>query len=54
MIWYVSKRLLAAMPTLVAVLTVVFVIVRIIPGDPALTVLGDQATPQALAPDLHG
>jgi ABC-type dipeptide/oligopeptide/nickel transport system permease component len=49
MIWYVSKRLLAAMPTLVAVLTVVFVIVRIIPGDPALTVLGDQATPQALA-----
>ncbi len=30
-------------------LTVVFVIVRIIPGDPALTVLGDQATPAALA-----
>ncbi|MFM8682117.1 MAG: ABC transporter permease, partial [Alphaproteobacteria bacterium] len=49
MLWYVAKRLLAAIPTLVAVLTVVFVIVRIIPGDPALTVLGDQATPQALA-----
>jgi ABC-type dipeptide/oligopeptide/nickel transport system permease component len=49
MFWYVVKRMLAAAPTLVAVLTVVFVIVRIIPGDPALTVLGDQATPEALA-----
>jgi ABC-type dipeptide/oligopeptide/nickel transport system permease component len=49
MFWYVVKRLLAAVPTLVAVLTAVFIIVRIIPGDPALTVLGDQATPQALA-----
>ena len=49
MIWYVIKRLLAAVPTLLAVLTVVFLIVRVIPGDPAMTVLGDQATPQALA-----
>lgn len=49
MIWYIIKRLLAAAPTLIAVLTAVFVIVRIIPGDPALTVLGDQATPAALA-----
>ena len=49
MIWYVVKRLLAAVPTLLAVLTVVFRIVRVIPGDPAMTVLGDQATPQALA-----
>jgi ABC-type dipeptide/oligopeptide/nickel transport system permease component len=49
MFWYLVKRLLASAPTLIAVLTVVFVIVRIIPGDPALTVLGDQATPAALA-----
>lgn len=49
MVWYIIKRLAAAAPTLIAVLTAVFVIVRIIPGDPALTVLGDQATPQALA-----
>jgi ABC-type dipeptide/oligopeptide/nickel transport system permease component len=48
MIWYVAKRLIASVPTLVAVLTVVFLIVRVIPGDPAMTVLGDQATPQAL------
>jgi len=45
MIWYVVKRLLAAVPTLVAVLTVVFLIVRVIPGDPAMTDVGAQATP---------
>ena len=48
MIWYIVKRLIAAVPTLLAVLTVVFLIVRVIPGDPAMTVLGDQATPAAL------
>lgn len=47
MIWFVAKRLLAAVPTLVAVLTVVFIIVRIVPGDPALVILGDQATAEA-------
>jgi ABC-type dipeptide/oligopeptide/nickel transport system permease component len=36
-------------PTLIAVLTLVFVIVRIVPGDPALVILGDQATPEAIA-----
>jgi len=49
MIRYIARRLLAAIPTLLAVLTLVFVIVRIVPGDPALVILGDQATPQALA-----
>src|SRR5262249_21220728 len=42
-------RLLAAIPTLIAVLTVVFLLVRVVPGDPAQTILGDQATAQALA-----
>ncbi|MCC7284208.1 MAG: ABC transporter permease, partial [Acetobacteraceae bacterium] len=46
---YIIRRLIAAVPTLIAVLTLVFVIVRIVPGDPALVILGDQATPQALA-----
>ena len=32
---YAVRRLLAAIPTLLAVLTLVFVIVRIVPGDPA-------------------
>jgi ABC-type dipeptide/oligopeptide/nickel transport system permease component len=48
-IFFFLRRLLAAIPTLVAVLTLVFVIVRIVPGDPALVILGDQATPEAIA-----
>ena len=49
MIAYLAKRLLLAAPTLLAVLTLVFVLVRIVPGDPAFVILGDQATEQALA-----
>lgn len=49
MILYVLRRLLASVPTLIAVLTLVFVIVRIVPGDPAMAILGDQATPSAIA-----
>ncbi|WP_019016088.1 ABC transporter permease [Elioraea tepidiphila] len=49
MIGFVVRRLMAAAPTLIAVLTLVFVIVRIVPGDPALVILGDQATPEAIA-----
>ncbi len=49
MLGFVLRRLLAAVPTLLAVLTLVFVIVRIVPGDPALVILGDQATPDAIA-----
>ncbi|MGG5818026.1 ABC transporter permease [Falsiroseomonas sp. HW251] len=49
MVYFLIRRLLAAVPTLLAVLTLVFVIVRIVPGDPALVILGDQATPEAIA-----
>ena len=49
MILYVIRRLLAAIPTLLAVLTLVFVLVRIVPGDPAIAILGDRATPDAVA-----
>ena len=49
MIGFAVRRLIAAAPTLIAVLTLVFVIVRIVPGDPALVILSDQATPEAIA-----
>lgn len=49
MIRYLLKRLLLTIPTLLAVLTIVFVLVRIVPGDPALVIMGDSATPEALA-----
>ncbi len=49
MIFYILRRLLAAVPTLVAVLTLVFLLVRVVPGDPAIAILGDRATPDAVA-----
>ena len=49
MLRFVVIRLLLALPTLWAVLTLVFVLVRVVPGDPTIVVLGDQATPAARA-----
>ena len=49
MIFYIIRRLLAAIPTLLAVLTLVFLIVRVVPGDPAIAILGDRATPEGIA-----
>lgn len=48
MLKYMMRRLLLAIPTLWAVLTLVFVIVRVLPGDPAQAALGDFATPEAV------
>ena len=46
---YLAIRLLDAMPTIVLVLTLVFIAMRILPGDPALAALGDMALPEQLA-----
>src|SRR5262245_18652071 len=46
---YVSRRLLAFAATLFLVSVVVFVVVRIIPGDPALLIMGTEASPEAAA-----
>lgn len=48
MLTYVLQRLLWTLPTLLVVGFVVFVLVRLIPGDPALLLLGDAATPEQL------
>jgi ABC-type dipeptide/oligopeptide/nickel transport system permease component len=45
---YTVRRLLLSVPTLLAVLTLVFVIVRVLPGDPARAVLGDYASQEAV------
>ncbi|CAH1667365.1 ABC transporter permease [Chelatococcus asaccharovorans] len=52
---YVIRRLLLAIPTLIAMLTMVFVLVRLVPGDAAVAMLGDRAsdaTLQALRAEL--
>ena len=41
---YVAGRLLQLVPLLLAVVTVVFFLVRMVPGDPSLTMLGVEAT----------
>jgi peptide/nickel transport system permease protein len=45
---YVLRRLVAALPTLVGVLVVVFFVVHLIPGDPIAAMLGDTATAEQL------
>jgi peptide/nickel transport system permease protein len=45
----VGARLADAVPTVLLVLTLVFIALRILPGDPALVALGEYATPEQLA-----
>ncbi|MEZ4743652.1 MAG: ABC transporter permease [Bdellovibrionota bacterium] len=44
----VVKRLLIAVPTLLALTIILFLMVKAIPGDPAQLLLGDKATPESL------
>ena len=41
---HVAKRLIQLVPTLFFVLVVIFVLVRLLPGDPTSAMLGDRAT----------
>jgi len=50
---YIAKRLLGVVVVMLLVLTTVFIIVRLAPGDPAALMLGPQATAAAIA-DLRG
>ncbi len=49
MLRYVLKRLLLALPTLLLVSAAVFLLMRLVPGDPAVLMLGDDADPVQLA-----
>lgn len=45
---YLATRLVLAIPTFLAVLTLVFFVIRVIPGDPATAALGDYASQEAV------
>ncbi|WP_122782346.1 ABC transporter permease [Pseudomonas saxonica] len=45
----ILQRLAMAVPTLLLISVMVFALIRLIPGDPALLMLGDMADPQSLA-----
>ncbi|MDF3017700.1 MAG: binding-protein-dependent transport system inner rane component, partial [Thermomicrobiales bacterium] len=49
MVRHIGRRLLLAIPTLLAVFTIIFIIVRVAPGDPAVAALGDYASADAVA-----
>ena len=46
---FIVHRLGMAIPTLLLISVMVFALIRFIPGDPALLMLGDMADPQSLA-----
>ncbi|MCI7730683.1 ABC transporter permease [Enorma burkinafasonensis] len=45
----ILKRVLQAIPVLFVVITATFILTRMVPGDPAVTMLGPQASPDAVA-----
>lgn len=49
MIKFIIKRLIALIPVLIGVSLLVFFILDLAPGDPAKTILGEQARPEDIA-----
>jgi hypothetical protein len=45
MLSYLIRRLLAVIPVMAVVVTVVFLLIHLIPGDPVSVMLGPDATP---------
>jgi len=46
---YILRRLLLLVPTMFGIVVIVFGLLQIIPGDPALALLGTDATPETVA-----
>ena len=49
MLQYVLRRVVVAVPMLLGAMSIVFFTMRILPGDPCVAIMGDQATTEALA-----
>jgi ABC-type dipeptide/oligopeptide/nickel transport system permease component len=49
LIQYIIRRLLIAIPMLLGAMSIVFFAMRILPGDPCIAMMGDEATSAALA-----
>ncbi|WLD94399.1 ABC transporter permease [Alkalihalobacillus sp. AL-G] len=52
MVSYITKRLLLMIPTVLGALTIVFFAMHLVPGDPAITILGEYATEEDIE-NLH-
>lgn len=49
MLGYFTRRVLAVIPVMISVAILVFLLLRLTPGDPAAIIAGDAATPDQLA-----
>src|SRR6056297_363550 len=45
---YITKRFFSLIPVIVGVTLIVYLIMNMAPGDPAKSILGEQATPEAI------
>jgi peptide/nickel transport system permease protein len=50
---FVLRRMLSAIPSLFGLLIVTFLLIRVVPADPAAALAGDNATPQQIAAIRH-
>ncbi len=46
---YVTRRLLLAVPVLLGIMTAVFIMIQLIPGDPAIAMAGDKGSAEQIA-----
>ncbi|AEE92032.1 putative peptide transporter permease subunit: membrane component of ABC superfamily [Tepidanaerobacter acetatoxydans Re1] len=53
MLNYVIRRLVGAIPVLVGVIAVVFILTTIVPGDPARIMMGQRGNPETIAKIRH-
>ena len=47
--WYITKRLFMLIPVLIGVSILAFSLIRLAPGDPAVTIAGQHASPQVIS-----
>jgi peptide/nickel transport system permease protein len=53
MLRLIANRILQAAPVIVVVSILAFLLINLLPGDPAVVIAGDQASPEAIAAMRH-
>ena len=53
MLRLIANRILQAAPVIVVVSVLAFLLINLLPGDPAVVIAGDQASPEAIAAVRH-
>jgi peptide/nickel transport system permease protein len=53
MLRFFLRRMLSAFPSLIGLMIVTFLLIRVVPADPAAALAGDNATPQQIAEIRH-